>query len=342
MIEKLKDNYRLKHNQIALKVNRYRKQGYTVIGVGYPFFYNEYLGLIKLCNFFIDDLSGPNIGGWSERFIIRDYKSIEPNDRYVVLFFSLNRLSILNKIKQIISNYKIIDLLDNCEIIQTFADVEDSNMLYYRTAEYIPIDILNSISVMGRCEIINMKNTILRISFLEMQADSRFVDNSRFENKFDSLYLGQNASFQLALDGQAYIRNCLLKDRAKISIYSGQLIVDDTYIGYNSTIHVYKRITIGSGTIISWNVNMMDGDGHSIFYDGKDNRPQAITIEDNVWIGNSVMILKGVTIGKGSVVAAGSVVNKSIPPNSLAAGNPAKVIKNNIKWEYKYSFKDID
>ena len=52
-----------------------------------------------------------------------------------------------------------------------------------------------------------------------------------------------------------------------------------------------------------------------------------ITIEDNVQIGENCVILPGVTIGRNSLVGAGSVVTKSIPPYSVAVGNPAKVIK---------------
>jgi acetyltransferase-like isoleucine patch superfamily enzyme len=50
-------------------------------------------------------------------------------------------------------------------------------------------------------------------------------------------------------------------------------------------------------------------------------------IEDNVWIGESVVILPGVTIGKNSIIGANAVVTKSIPENSIAGGNPARIIK---------------
>lgn len=53
-----------------------------------------------------------------------------------------------------------------------------------------------------------------------------------------------------------------------------------------------------------------------------------VIIGDNCWIGAGATILDGVTIGSGCVIAAGSVVNRSIPENSIAAGVPAKIIKN--------------
>ena len=52
-----------------------------------------------------------------------------------------------------------------------------------------------------------------------------------------------------------------------------------------------------------------------------------VVIEDNVWIAEGAMIMPGVRIGKGSIIAANSVVTKDIPPYSVAAGTPAKIIK---------------
>lgn len=53
-----------------------------------------------------------------------------------------------------------------------------------------------------------------------------------------------------------------------------------------------------------------------------------VKIEDNVWIGGGVIILPGVTIGKNAVIGAGSVVTRSIPENSLAFGNPCRVVRS--------------
>jgi acetyltransferase-like isoleucine patch superfamily enzyme len=60
---------------------------------------------------------------------------------------------------------------------------------------------------------------------------------------------------------------------------------------------------------------------------------QPIIIGNNVWIGTNVTVLKGVTIGDGAIIAAGSVVTKDVPANCMAAGVPAKVIKEHVKWK---------
>lgn len=57
-------------------------------------------------------------------------------------------------------------------------------------------------------------------------------------------------------------------------------------------------------------------------------QPKKIIIEDDVWLGSRVIVLPGVTIGKGSIIGAGTVLTKSVPPYSIVAGNPGKVVRN--------------
>jgi acetyltransferase-like isoleucine patch superfamily enzyme len=111
-------------------------------------------------------------------------------------------------------------------------------------------------------------------------------------------------------------------------------IGDNTYITASSIIHCANTISIGRDCAIAWGTTILDTDFHSIIYeDGKQNSiSKPIKIGDKVWIGCNCTILKGVTIGDNSVIAANSLVNKDVPPNSLVAGNPAKVIKTGVSW----------
>ncbi len=99
----------------------------------------------------------------------------------------------------------------------------------------------------------------------------------------------------------------------------------------NVSIIATQRISIGNSCLIGEHVVIYDSDFHDI--DPAKRQSHAglsapITIGNNVWLGSSVMVLKGVTIGNNSVVGAMSLVNKSVPPNSLVAGNPARIIRN--------------
>ncbi|WP_165009328.1 acyltransferase [Neisseria yangbaofengii] len=120
-----------------------------------------------------------------------------------------------------------------------------------------------------------------------------------------------------------------------VNIEKGAYVLEDTVIGDHSGIGVDCEICYGLG--IGNNV-MMGPEclfySHSHKFDKATKKfsgytdTNPIVIEDDVWIGRRVIIMGGVTIGKGSVIGAGAVVTKSVPPYSLAAGNPAVVKKN--------------
>lgn len=95
-----------------------------------------------------------------------------------------------------------------------------------------------------------------------------------------------------------------------------------------------KSIVIGENTYLGANVTIADTDFHSLNYmqrlsenDLCSAKHAAVEIEPNVFIGAGSYILKGVTIGECAVIGAGSVVVKNIPAFTIAAGNPAKVIR---------------
>lgn len=111
-------------------------------------------------------------------------------------------------------------------------------------------------------------------------------------------------------------------------------IGDGTYVAADSKLYASESISIGANCALAWNLTIIDSDFHQLSVNGN-QRPSSLPIKigDHVWIGCNVTILKGVTIGDGAVVAAGSVVTRDIPAGSLAAGNPARVIKEAVKWE---------
>lgn len=106
-----------------------------------------------------------------------------------------------------------------------------------------------------------------------------------------------------------------------------------SYINHDTEIRCREHISIGDHVSIAYGVRIQDSDYHTMYREDGTAKLQTlpVVIEDNVWIGADATILKGVTIGEGSVVAARSVVTSSIPPCSLVVGNPARVIKQNIK-----------
>ena len=107
------------------------------------------------------------------------------------------------------------------------------------------------------------------------------------------------------------------------------VIGDHTRVGLHNTIigpvTIGNHVNLAQGiTVTALNHNFTDPNKR-IDEQGVSTTP--VVIEDDIWIGANAVILPGVTIGHHSVVAAGAVVTKNVPPHSLVAGVPAKVIK---------------
>ena len=92
-----------------------------------------------------------------------------------------------------------------------------------------------------------------------------------------------------------------------------------------------SKVVIKNDVLIGTGCSIIDNDGHNLAIEKRNfgtPKTAPIHIHQNVFLGSNVTILKGVTIGKNSIIGNGSVVTKNIPENVIAAGNPAKVIRN--------------
>lgn len=161
--------------------------------------------------------------------------------------------------------------------------------------------------------------------------------------------------FRLPTEERKYVTigdRCMVRGQFIFETPSGEVSIGNNCQIGEATFICRTRIDVGDDVTMAWGITLYDHDSHSTNWEYRkhDNeqcykdyittgnniankdwthvKSAPIRIEDKVWIGMDVLILKGVTIGEGSVVAARSVVTKSIPPYSLVAGNPARVVKS--------------
>lgn len=128
------------------------------------------------------------------------------------------------------------------------------------------------------------------------------------------------------------------------TLFFGDNIQINDYVHINAL----QSVHIGNNVLIASKVFITDLEHGSYIGDENDSNPNSIVkdrplsskpviIGNNVWIGELCSVLPGVSIGDNSIIGANSVVTKSIPANSIAVGNPAKVIKqfnfSTNRWE---------
>lgn len=157
-------------------------------------------------------------------------------------------------------------------------------------------------------------------SFIKLffRGDAQRLFHSKSIDIGNNVYIGRNSWLSI-LDGAKF------------------KIGDNTHINIDFVVAVSSSVEIGKNVLIADRVFISDTEhGYLNLEVPILQQPMlpglSVKIEDDCWIGINACILKNVTIGKHSVVGAGSVVTRSIPPYSVACGNPAKIIK-------KYDFQ---
>jgi maltose O-acetyltransferase len=137
---------------------------------------------------------------------------------------------------------------------------------------------------------------------------------------------------QVSNAGQLHIGRALTIDGmplpTKIEVRRGAELRIGTgcFINYGVDIVAGSTIVLGDSVLVGPLVSIVDDDMHQI-EPGRERRVAPITIGDDVWLGRGVIVLPGASIGEHSVIAAGSVVRGEIPARVVAAGSPARVLR---------------
>lgn len=116
----------------------------------------------------------------------------------------------------------------------------------------------------------------------------------------------------------------------------------NVYANFNLTLVYDTHIYVGDHTMIGPNVTIASA-GHPILPELREKGYQfnmPVHIGKNCWIGAGVIIVPGINIGDNTVIGAGSIVTKDIPANSVAVGNPCRVIREINDRDREYYFKD--
>ena len=148
-----------------------------------------------------------------------------------------------------------------------------------------------------------------------------FKINSTDPDEKESIRKLENDLFEGRLDPSSFLTPPFQIDSAK-SVFIGK----NVFANHGLTVMSVGTITIEDGVMMGPEVAML-----TVNHEPKNIRmikTKEIVIKKNAWIGARVSILPGVTIGENAIVGTGSIVTKDIPANSIAVGNPARVIKS--------------
>lgn len=166
--------------------------------------------------------------------------------------------------------------------------------------------------------------TYAKIFLLILKNGRRLAIHSRqrdWEKTISVIIEGSDSSISIGA------RNHFRQMMTLRALNGGKIVFgNDCFCNSNVSITAMKSIYIGNGTKIANNVVITDHD-HDYHHNNIGYVSAPIQIGDRVWIGANAVILKGVTIGDHAVIAAGSVVNHDVPAYCVAAGVPARLIK---------------
>jgi acetyltransferase-like isoleucine patch superfamily enzyme len=176
---------------------------------------------------------------------------------------------------------------------------------------------------------------------------SKIADFSHIVNAQLHLRGKARVPFSVRLQGRVQLSGCgdvVLGEGVRLSgtvvpielvtYTSGCIAIGNhSFINYGSSIAARVSVKIGSHCHLGHYTFVMDNDQHDVLRHMELPPSDPVVIEDHVWIGSKAIVLPGVRIGSRAVIGAGSIVTKDIPPRTVAAGNPARVLRHLTELE---------
>ena len=143
---------------------------------------------------------------------------------------------------------------------------------------------------------------------------------------------------RLSIGAESNIEALIVLEKQEAEVQIGSR----SHLGGGTLIDAACRIEIGDDVLIAFETLIMDHDSHAVHFENRRHdvrdwirgvkdwssvvrRP--VRIGNKAWLGARAIVLKGVTIGEGAIIGAGSVVTEDVPSWTLAAGNPARIIR---------------
>ena len=184
---------------------------------------------------------------------------------------------------------------------------------------------------------------------INIAKDAHIIGNSTItirKGHDNQITIGQQGKFnQLKIDINGNHNHITIGERVK---FSGQLLIVGNHLHIHigectTAIDCYilardKSVTIGKACMISRSIEIRATDVHKVYDIDSDSRinnaHSDVILGDHIWVAANVTVSKNVSIASGCIIAAGSFVNKPITiPNCMVAGTPAKIIRQNVRWE---------
>lgn len=200
-----------------------------------------------------------------------------------------------------------------------------------------------------KCIIINLLRKLCRNGFGTKKWKEKFgsfgerssIEYPAILQNVEHTYIGNNTTIL----SNSRLQNYTDRVRSLDGIHIG----DNCYLGFGLSLLNGSKISIGNSVLMASNI-LISSENHGmdpeseIPYMDQELIAKDVEIKDGVWIGQNVCILPGVVIGEKSIIGAGSIVTKNIPAYCIAAGNPARIIKQysfvTHSWESVVNGKD--